>query len=255
MVAVQLYTLRQHLQDPARVGGVLGRLREIGYGAVEVAGLGPRAHETFGVELARSGLVACAAHVQLERLVADLDGVGAECKEWGCRYVVVPGLPDAYRSQDGYRRFAAEAVALAQGLRAFGLQLVYHNHSHELERYGLQTGLEALLASTSKETLQAELDTYWLQYGGASPSGWIRRYRGRVPLVHLKDMVVVGGRTVDAEIGEGNLDWAEILQACRDAGTEWLVVEQDQPRRDPLESVAISYVNLERVTAEFESKA
>jgi sugar phosphate isomerase/epimerase len=254
MIAVQLYTLRQQLQDPARVGGVLGRLREIGYPAVEVAGLGPRLHETFGVELARAGLVACAAHVQLPRLIADLDGVGAECKEWGCRYVVVPSLPDEYRSQDGYRRFAAEAAALAQGLRSFGLQLVYHNHSHELERYGLQTALEVLLASTSAETLQAELDTYWLQFGGASPAGWIRRYRGRVPLVHLKDMVVVGGRTIDTEIGEGNLDWTEILQACRDAGTEWLVVEQDQPQRDPMESVETSYVNLERLKAEVESK-
>ena len=31
-------------------------------------------------------------------------------------------------------------------------------------------------------------------------------------------MVVVQGQTIDAEIGEGNLDWAEILAACRDAG-------------------------------------
>jgi sugar phosphate isomerase/epimerase len=255
LIAVQLYTLRDQLQDPARVGGVLGRLREIGYQAVEVAGLGPRVHEGFAAELARAGLVACGAHVPLERLVADLDAVGAQCNEWGCRYVVLPSLPDEYRTQDGYRRFASESAALAQGLRSFGLQLAYHNHSYELERYGRQTALELLLASTSTDSLQAELDTYWLQYGGASPAAWIRRYRGRVPLVHLKDMVVVQGRPIDAEIGEGNLDWAEILAACRDAGTEWLVVEQDAPRRDPMESVAISYVNLERLTAEVESKA
>jgi sugar phosphate isomerase/epimerase len=255
VIAVQLYTLRDLLQDPSRVGGVLGRLREIGYRAVEVAGLGPTAQERLSAELARAGLVACAAHVPLERLVADVDAVGAQCKEWGCRYVVVPSLPDEYRSQEGYRRFASEAVAFAERLRSFGLQLAYHNHSHELERYGRQTALELLLASTSTESLQAELDTYWLQYGGANPATWIRRYRRRVPLVHLKDMVVVQGRTVDAEIGEGNLDWPEILAACRDAGTEWLVVEQDQPRRDPMESVAISYVNLERLTAEAESKA
>jgi sugar phosphate isomerase/epimerase len=255
LITVQLYTLRDLLQDRTRVGGVLGRLREIGYRAVEVAGLGQRAHEGFAAELARAGLVACAAHVQLERLVADLDAVGAQCKEWGCRYVVVPSLPEEYRSQEGYRRFASESAALAQGLRAFGLQLAYHNHSHELERYGSQTALEVLLGSTSTDSLQAEFDTYWLQFGGASPAAWIRRYRGRVPLVHLKDMVVVQGRTVDAEIGEGNLDWGEILAACRDAGTEWLVVEQDQPRRDPMESVAISYANLERLTAEVESEA
>lgn len=249
MIAVQLYTLRDQLQDPARVGDVLGRLREIGYRAVEVAGLAPAGYDRIGAELAKADMVACAAHVSLERLVADLDGVGAQCVSWGCRYVVVPALPDGYRSQEGYRRFAAEAVELAERLRSFGLQLVYHNHSHELERYGGQTALEALLTATSPDTLQAELDTYWLQYGGVNPAAWIRRYKGRVPLVHLKDMAVVAGRTVDAEVGEGNLDWAGILDACRYAGTEWLVVEQDAPRHDPIESVAISYRNLERLTS------
>jgi sugar phosphate isomerase/epimerase len=58
------------------------------------------------------------------------------------------------------------------------------------------------------------------------------------------------GNPVDAEIGEGNLDWIDILNACRDARTRWLVVEQDQPRRDPMESVAISYANLSKLVAE-----
>lgn len=255
MIAVQLYTLRDQLRDASAVGGVLGRLREIGYRAVEVAGLGAMAQERLGAELARADMVACGVHVSLERLVADLEGVGAECSEWGCRYVVVPSLPERYRSHVGYQLFAAEAVDLAEGLRSFGLQLVYHNHSHELERYGLQTALEALFAATSSDTLLAELDTYWLQHGGADPAAWIRHFTGRVPLVHVKDMTVVRGEPVDAEVGEGNLDWGGILNACRDAGTEWLVVEQDQPRRDPLKSVAISYANLERLLAAVEAKA
>jgi sugar phosphate isomerase/epimerase len=254
MIAVQLYTVRDQLRDASRVGVVLGRLREIGYRAVEVAGLGPAALERFGAELTRAGMVACGAHVALQRLVTDLDAVAAECTEWGCRYVVVPSLPDEYRTEAGYRRFAAEAAGFADRLRSFALRLVYHNHSHELERFGGQTALAALMAATSSDTLLAELDTYWLQHGGANPAAWIRRYKGRVPLVHVKDMAVVRGGPVDAEVGEGNLDWAAILDACRDAGTEWLVVEQDQPQRDSMESVAISYVNLERLLAAVEAK-
>jgi sugar phosphate isomerase/epimerase len=254
VIAVQLYTARDLLRDASRVGGVLGRLREIGYRAVEVAGLGPITPERFGAELVKHDMTACGVHVSLERLVSDLDGVIAECREWGCRYVVVPALPDAYRSEDGYRRFAAEARELAAGLRSSDLRLAYHNHSHELERYGGQTALESLFAATSSDTLLAELDTYWLQHGGANPAAWIRRFKGRAPLVHVKDMAVVRGRTVDAEVGEGNLDWDDILNACRDAGTEWLVVEQDEPRHDPMESLAISYANLERLLARVEAK-
>ena len=250
VIAVQLYTLRSLLDDPARLGGVLARLREIGYQAVEVAGLGPRVIGSFGEELRRSGLTACAAHCDLDRLTRELDRVIDECKLWGCDYVVVPSLPKSYRSGEGFRRFAAESAELGARLAEHGLRLAYHNHAYELERFDGTTGLETLLASAAVPVLQAELDTYWLQFGGADPATWIRRYKDRVPLVHLKDMAVHDGDPVDAEIGEGNLDWIAILGACRDAGTQWLVVEQDNPRRDPLEAVAMSYRNLARFMSE-----
>ena len=250
MIAAQLYTVREQLQDPSRVGGVLGRLREIGYGAVEVAGLGPITSERFSQELARADLTACAAHAPLERLIGDLATVAAECSEWGCRYVVVPALPNEYRSGTGLRRFARVAGDLARDLLPFGLKLAYHNHSFELERWDGQTGLEVLFGATPAQALHAELDTYWLQFGGANPVEWILRLKDRVPLVHLKDMAVVGGKTVMAEVGEGNLDWARILDACRSSGAEWLVVEQDECLRDPMESLAISFNNLTRLTTE-----
>jgi len=250
MIAAQLYTVRDQLQAPSHVGGVLGRLREIGYRAVEVAGLGRDVMGSFGQELARADLTACAAHAPLERLTGDLAAVAAECQEWGCRYVVVPGLPNEYRSAAGLKRFAREADDIARDLQPFGLKLAYHNHSFELERWDGQTGLEALFGAAPAQTLQAELDTYWLQYGGANPAEWILRLKQRVPLVHLKDVAVVGGKTVMAEVGEGNLDWARILEACRTAGTEWLVVEQDECRRDPMESLEISFSNLTRLMTE-----
>jgi len=177
-----------------------------------------------------------------------LDAVAAESRAWGCEFLVVPALPHAERTLEGYRRFAAESADLAARLRKHGLQLVYHNHSYELERFGDRTGLEVLLDAADPDALQAELDTYWLQYGGVNPSTWIRRWSGRVPIVHCKDMAVDQGNPFMAEVGEGNLDWSDILSACREAGTKWLVVEQDESRQDPMASVAISYENLSRLT-------
>lgn len=250
MIAVQLYTLRSKLQDPAQLSGVLGRLREIGYRAVEVAGLGPKTVDRFGRELRQADLQACAAHVPMERLMSDLEEAAGECADWGCDHVVVPAVPPSYRSPDGYRRFAGEVEEIAHRLRKFRLGLAYHNHAYELERYAGRTGLEILFDAAPRGALAAELDTYWLQFGGVNPATWIRRFKGRLPLVHLKDLSVSGGEPVDAEVGEGNLDWMEILSACRDAGARWLVVEQDSPRRDPLEAVAISYANLEKLGAQ-----
>jgi sugar phosphate isomerase/epimerase len=244
VIAAQLYTVRDRLHDRHQLVEVLGRLRAIGYEGVEVASLGPDAADHFGEELTRAGLKACSAHESLERLTADLPAVASRCRAWGCSYVVVPSVPQPYHSAAGFRRFAHEAAEIARQLSAHGLGLAYHNHNFELERWNGKTGLEILFESAPADTLQAELDTYWLQAAGASPAAWLRKLKGRVPLVHLKDMTVVDGRAVQTEVGNGNLDWPEVLSASREAGTEWLIVEQDDTDHDSLESLAISYRNL-----------
>lgn len=245
-IAAQLYTVRDRLHDREQLEAVLGRLRKIGYAAVEVAGVGAGA-EALDELLTATGLAACASHESLEGLQRDVDRVASRCARWGCRYVVVPSLPAEYHSEAGFNRFAAESQEIAAALRPHGLALAYHNHAFELERFDSQTGLDLLFAATPPGTLHAELDTYWLQFAGASPASRIRSLAGRVPLVHLKDMTVVDGHQVQAEVGEGNMDWPAVLAACKDAGTEWLVVEQDQCAGDPLDSLETSYRHLTRL--------
>ena len=94
--------------------------------------------------------------------------------------------------------------------------------------------------------LLAELDTYWIQAGGGDPVAWIRRCAGREPLLHLKDMTVTPQREQRyTEVGEGNLNWPDILAAAEAGGVEYLLVEQDECyERDPFESLAISFRNL-----------
>ena len=65
-------------------------------------------------------------------------------------------------------------------------------------------------------------------------------------MIHLKDMVIhQNGQQIMAEVGEGNLNWPAILDACRSSGTEIYAVEQDICQRDPFESLAVSYRNLQ----------
>jgi sugar phosphate isomerase/epimerase len=243
MIVAELYTLRDHLRDADAIASAIQRVREIGYEGVELAGLGPIEPAHLARLLGDAGLAASSAHVRWERLRDEPAAVLEDCHTWGCDHLAVPILPPEYRDGAGYARFGAEAAEVAGRLAAAGIRLSYHNHSFELERFGSESGLEILLR-TSGPILGAQLDTYWIQHGGGSPAGWIRRLSGRVPSVHLKDMVVVDGEPAMAEIGEGNLDWGDVLGACQDAGTQLLIVEQDVCRRDPFESLAISRRNL-----------
>ena len=74
---------------------------------------------------------------------------------------------------------------------------------------------------------------------------------GREPLVHLKDMVITAEREqLFGEIAEGNLNWPAILDACKEAGVEWYIIEQDHCLRDPFESLGISLKNVQAMGLE-----
>jgi len=55
------------------------------------------------------------------------------------------------------------------------------------------------------------------------------------------------GKQIFMEVGEGNLNWEEILCACEEAGVEWYIVEQDESYRSPFESIKISKENLKKM--------
>jgi sugar phosphate isomerase/epimerase len=245
VLAAQLYTLREFLKTPADIARTLPKVAALGYRAVQLSALGPMDTGELKKILDSEGLTVCATHVGYERLRDDLDAVVEEHRTLGCRYVAIGGLPQQYRSAEGYGRFAKEASEVGRRMKERGLVFGYHNHSFELEKFGGRTGLEVLYSESDPVAFTAEIDTYWIQHGGGDPAWWIRRVAGRSPLVHLKDMVMRGSEQLMAEVGEGNLNWPAILDACRAAGVEWYIVEQDHCQRDPFESLGISLRNLQ----------
>ena len=247
-LAAQLYTVRDFTKTAEDLARTLRRVAEIGYPAVQLSAIGPLPPEQVRDLVQQAGLTVCNTHVGFDRLQRDLPAVIAEHRLWGCRHVAVGSLPPAYRSAgaEGYRRFAREADQIGRELGAAGLSFSYHNHAFEFEHFPGERGtaLDLIYAETDPAHVKAEIDTYWVQFGGADPAAWVRKVRGRMPVVHLKDMTIQANQQLMAEVGEGNLNWPEILAACKDAGVEWYAVEQDRCQRDPFESLAISYRNL-----------
>ncbi len=246
VIGAQLYTVREFTKTPADIARTLHKVRAIGYEAVQLSALGPIDTAELKRILDGEGLTVAATHVAWNRLRDETQAVIDEHHLLGCRYVAIGSMPGEYRSAgaEGYARFAREASELGRRLKQAGLVFGYHNHSFELERFNGRTGLEILYSESDPEAFTAEIDTYWIQHGGGDPADWIRRLKGRIPLVHLKDMAIRGREQLMAEVGEGNLNWPAILAACREAGVVWYLVEQDICQRDPFESLAISLRNL-----------
>ncbi len=246
LLAAQLYTVREHTQTASTLAASLKRIRAIGYTAVQVSGIGPMPAAEVKSMVDDLGLTICITHTTYQALWHDPDAVIEQHHLWNCKHVAIGSMPQEYRAagEAGFRRFAAEASGVGEKLSRGGLTFSYHNHSFEFVRFGPRTGLDLLYEESDPRYLQAEIDTYWVQHGGGDPAAWIRKLARRMPVVHLKDMVIVGDQQAMAEVGEGNLNWPAILGACREAGVEWYAVEQDVCQRSPFESLAISYRNL-----------
>jgi len=246
VLAAQLYTVRDFTKTAADLADSLKKVQEIGYTAVQVSAIGPIPDAEVKKMVDDLGLKIIITHTAYPKLWNETDAVIAQHKLWGCKNVAIGSMPGEYREagEAGFRRFAAEATQVGEKLAKAGLTFSYHNHSFEFVKFGQRTGLDLLFEESDPRYLQAEIDVYWVQHGGADPAAWVRKMGGRMPVVHLKDMVIIEGKQTMAEIGEGNLNWPAILGACKETKVEWYAVEQDICQRNPFESLKISYDNL-----------
>ncbi len=245
-LTAQLYTIREYTQTLEDFRTSMEKVRDIGYTAVQVSAIGPIPHADVKAVVDDLGLTICITHIGFDRLQDDLEGVIEQHKLWGCPNVAVGSMPREYRSggEAAFKRFAQEATEIGKALAKADLTFSYHNHSFEFVRFGDRTGLDVIYEESDPRYLQAEIDTYWIQHGGGDPIAWIRKMKDRMPVIHFKDMVIYEGEQTMAEIGEGNLNWPGIIEACEDANVEWYAIEQDRCMRNPFESLKISYDNL-----------
>ena len=79
-----------------------------------------------------------------------------------------------------------------------------------------------------------------MQHGGGDVREWIEKCKGRVDILHLKDMAKCDGNEPAqyiTEIGNGNLYWEGIIETAIRTGVKHFVVEQDTCPGDPFESL------------------
>lgn len=234
-VAVQLFTLREETEKD--FAGTLKKVAELGYDGVEFAGFGELSAKEVKALLDEYGLKASSSHVPLDRIQDDIENVIEEQKIIGSRYVVCPYILPEQRSEENYQALLQTLEKAEEACRKEGLTLCYHNHDFELEKMADgRTVLETILDETKTA---AEFDIYWLTKAGEQPTEWIKKYAGRTPLVHLKDMTT-DDEQFFAELGTGGVDIGAVLETAEATNVEWWVVEQDMTKRTPFESIEMS---------------
>lgn len=255
-LGLQLYTLRNITPKDPR--GVLKQVAAIGYREVET--LRPTLRE-YTPLFKEFGLRATSGHFDTPVFTGDwtgwdpapgytLDKAIDDAKSAGLGYMVVPYLrPEQRGKLDFYKRFAEQLNRSGEKVHKAGLHLCYHNHAFEFEPQGGQRPFDVLMEQTDPRLVGLEMDAFWIVIAGEDPVAMLKRYSGRIPLMHVKDVAKGAPKQFSEklppdtfkEAGAGTLDFVALLRAGREHGVKHYFVEQDQCPGDPLASIRQSY--------------
>jgi len=242
-IALQTFTVRDDLAKDFK--GTMEQIAKIGYAGIEIGGdMGGMTQVEFKNFLDSLGLKAMSWHAPPDQLSGNTQAVIDYAKVFDLKFVCCQ-FYSGQRAGD-YFEMAKTLEKAGAKLKDVGIRLCYHNHAHEFTKFDGHYAIDIILANSKRDCLAWELDTFWVKTGGEEPQDYIRRYAGRVPLLHLKDRTS-GANPTFAEVGEGVLNWTEIFSAADEAATEWYIVEQDTCQRPPLESARISLENLKKM--------
>ncbi len=272
-IGVQMMMLKDKVEELGAYE-TMRKLHELGYGAVEVSQIPmtkenvtalKRASEDFDIEITAisAGLDPMLPGAPGETLSKDFDKIVNDCKTLNCNFIRIGMLPlSVMGNKDKIMEFISRAETMALKLAEQGIELYYHTHHIEFQKYDGEYLLDMMKNNTSK--LGFELDVHWIQRAGVNPVQFIKEYKGRIALLHLKDYRI-GQLDINeddlqdmgkffnkftnliefAEVGEGNLDIKAIIETGLENGAQYFLIEQDDTYgRDPFDCLKISADNL-----------
>ncbi|GHJ54669.1 hypothetical protein Nm8I071_39760 [Nonomuraea sp. TT08I-71] len=241
-IGLVLYTVRATM--PGAPEATLAALAACGYRNAEPSGsvnnfYGKRA-DALAPLVADAGLSVPSIGISLGDLQNNLDGVIANARAFGAKYVRISG--SGSWTLDDYAEVAATLNEVGAELKQAGITVAYHNHGFEFTtQNGGVRGYDVLVRETDPNLVAMELDLYWAASGGADPVELIKQYPGRFSLFHVKDMAADGSF---ADVGEGTIDFARIFAYSEMAGVGYYLTENDNPRPNGVSSACDSYANL-----------
>ena len=248
-IALILYSLREHCRTPEDLDRTLGRVKSIGYEAVQVSGV-KLEPEVVKKAVDKHGLYVCGSHEGLAPLRDESEAIIDKLKLWGCDFTAIGSPGDTGElSLTEEDELITQLEDIGRKLAEAGIRFGYHNHNHEFTSKEGPLFLRKLYERTDPAALHAEIDVAWVTRGGGDPAQWILDVGDRMPAVHFKDVTIKEKAPMFCEVGEGNLNWPRIIKACAEKGVRWYIVEQDNevPGRDMFTSVEMSYNNLKKM--------
>lgn len=238
-IGAQFYTIRDFCKTTEDFAESLKKVADIGYTTVQISGTCEFDPAWLQGELDKNGLSCVLTHTPADKLLGDAAQVAVDHDVFHCDHVGLGWYGFHGEDNKTVDSFVADYAPVAHTLKEHGKYFMYHNHDQEFQKENGRLILEQLAEKIPADEMGFTVDTFWVQAGGADPAEWIEKLSGRVPCIHLKDFAY--GRKM-AVIGEGNINFARVFEKAEAAGTEYMLVEQDDCNgENPFDCLKRSY--------------
>ena len=207
---------------------VLKKAASYGYTEIETGNYLGDSAENYLAFLKETGLNLVAGGFEFKASEEEFNKSLALLKSLKVKYAVVywPWFTGGPFTLEDCRKSAERLNYLGKACKDNGLVLCWHNHNKEFAQ--METGLpfDYLMNNTDKNLVFCELDLYWVKKGGGDPLDVMKKYRGRFPILHVKDMAP--GDATDFECpGSGIIDFPTLFSEAEKQGIKHYMVERD----------------------------
>ncbi len=257
-IGAQLYTAHNHTQTLDDFSATLKKVADIGYKTVQVSGTCPYEPEWLRDELSKNDLKCVLTHTNPIRFIDEgVETVVAQHAVFGCKNIgmgIMPPMVDNMWDNlwDNYKLFREKFIPIAKEIRDRGAKLHFHNHYQEFQgSFVEKSAIDWMLEDFPEDALDFTLDIGWAAWAGQDILALIKKLKGRLSRIHLKDYMepipenIIEERAYLRPIYEGLLDYDTFIKALSEAGCEYMLVEQDECYgEDEFDCLRRSYENV-----------
>lgn len=244
-LSIQAWSVRDKMNTAEETRETFKALASYGYTGVQTAGPFSFGVEEYAAAAHENGLEIVGTHWSMNNLLDTEDAVRTH-KILDTKYAGVGGMSGVKEegwSKEALLKYIDTCNSVGEALAPYGFTFTYHHHGFEFASYGNETIMDILVKGLNPKTTSFVLDTHWLQAGGVNVVEWLKKLEGRVKILHLKDYGIRFGENYGfiTELGNGNINFNEVIKVAEGTGVEHLCYEQDNNHKvNSLESAKVS---------------
>lgn len=227
---IQVSSFKPVLRTPAQVRGAFEKMAAMGCEAVQLQWIDPAVSVDFIAECVRdSGMESVGVQDFYEVIRENKAYYISLTAKTGGKWMCVSRIPERLRSRPGLDEYVRELREFQRELDGFGQKLCLHPVSADFAPIDGLDPVAYILEAMPELSVCADL--YHLNRVCGDMPGWLRKYAGRVCMVHFKE----GLRGKLVPPGQGDTDWSGVFPACWETGVRYAFAEQESWEGDPFD--------------------